>query len=466
MAIKRLRRVADELANADLGDARRSRRLKSLAEAFCERPSGSLPKAMGSDAALEGAYRLLNSAAIESAEILQPHIDATCERAAAAGRFYAVSDTTELRFGGDDRIGLGPLQGGGHGFLAHVCLAVASDGSRMPLGVLGVETIVRPDKPKKRRGTSASRRAGDRESIKWKRVALSAEAAIGRQAEVIHVMDREADIYDLFAELHGRGHRFIIRVGQNRSVLIGDDTTRLFAALEKAQYCFSREVPLSRRKRTSKKHVARAERRALLSVCSARFLLRRPNTADLGLPAELPLNFLHVFEETPPPGEKPVDWKIVTTEPIDTQSQLEAIVDGYRTRWVIEEFFKALKSGCGIEKSQLESVHALLNLLAVKLPVACQLLALRSHAESNADALAAGIFTPLRLEVLRVMSRGRLSQSPTTGEALLAVAALGGHIKNNGPPGWHVLGSGFEDLLRYEAAWVVFTNREARSDQS
>jgi hypothetical protein len=46
-------------------------------------------------------------------------------------------------------------------------------------------------------------------------------------------------------------------------------------------------------------------------------------------------------------------------------------------------------------------------------------------------------------------------------EALLAVAALGGHIKNNGEPGWIVLGRGFETLLTLEQGWKA----AKRSDQ-
>jgi hypothetical protein len=33
---------------------------------------------------------------------------------------------------------------------------------------------------------------------------------------------------------------------------------------------------------------------------------------------------------------------------------------------------------------------------------------------------------------------------------MLAIAALGGHIKNNGDPGWLVLGRGLHDLLLLE----------------
>ena len=36
----------------------------------------------------------------------------------------------------------------------------------------------------------------------------------------------------------------------------------------------------------------------------------------------------------------------LTTEPVATSADIEAVVDMYRTRWLIEECNKALKTGC------------------------------------------------------------------------------------------------------------------------
>jgi hypothetical protein len=71
-----------------------------------------------------------------------------------------------------------------------------------------------------------------------------------------------------------------------------------------------------------------------------------------------------------PKGEQAIEWYLVTNEPIGTTEQVAAIVDAYRARWVIEELFKALKTGCQIEKRQLESYEALRNALALFLPIA------------------------------------------------------------------------------------------------
>ena len=452
MSTRRARSISKELSGAKLGDMRLSARLEAMAEGVMSRPGASLPQQMGDEAGLEGAYRFVNNERVDARAIVAPHIAATAQRVAAVGGAYCISDTTELRFGGEDREGLGPLQGGGQGFHVHLGLAVSKDGSRLPLGLLGLDVLVRPEQPKRRRKTKKSRNAADSESRKWLRVAEAAEEAVDGRAALIHLMDREADIYALLSSFASRGSRFIVRVAQNRNVSGDDeDTVKLFDALDTGVELGERQVPLSRRTRPVKPHPGRAERSARLTFASKQLVVQRPKTAAKTLPESHCFNFVHVYEKHPPKGEAPIDWKLVTSEPISTEQEIESVIDGYRTRWVIEEYNKAIKSGCRIERSQLESLEAIVNLLAIVLPVASQLLALRSLAILNGSALALGALTRTQLEALRLMSKARLGDDPTAQQALLAVAGLGGHLKNNGPPGWLVLHRGFQDLLRYAA---------------
>jgi hypothetical protein len=430
--------------------------VQTVTEHLIDRVGASLPRAMRDGAELEAAYRLLGSEHVLPDAVMAPHIAATVERVVAEQVAYCIMDTTELRFGGDARKGLGPLQGNDRGFLAHFALAVACDGSRLPLGILNLETIVRPEIPKGRRGTKKSRGASDSESLKWSRGVVAAEEAVGGRAQLIHLMDREADIYELLAELTSRSSRFVVRVAQNRVAEDEEGLGKLFDLLQSAGEVFTRDVPLSRRLRATKQHPRRSERRATLSFASRPLTIRRPPSADRKWPAALTLNFVHVFEKQPPAGETAIDWKLVTSEPCETQRKIEAVADAYRTRWVIEELNKALKTGCGIEQCQLESIGAILTLLAMMLPIAVQLLALRSLAEMSKSALALGFLSSTQLRVLRAMSkRVKLGDNPTAEQALLAIAALGGHLKNNGSPGWIVLIRGFQDLLRYVEAWEV-----------
>jgi hypothetical protein len=73
------------------------------------------------------------------------------------------------------------------------------------------------------------------------------------------------------------------------------------------------------------------------------------------LPAELQVNVVHVLEVGAPVGERPIEWLLLTNEPIASREQVAAVIEGYRTRWTIEEYFKALKTGCAFEQRKLES---------------------------------------------------------------------------------------------------------------
>ena len=144
---------------------------------------------------------------------------------------------------------------------------------------------------------------------------------------------------------------------------------------------------------------------------------------------------------------------MLTSLPVDDDDAIAFAVDCYRARWTIEEFFKALKTGCQYERRQLETAHALLNALAILAPIAWRLLLLRHLARSKRPGPATNALTPKQLEVLRAVAKKPLRAKPTARDAMLAVAALGGHIKNNGDPGWLVMGRGMHDLLLLEVGW-------------
>ena len=96
------------------------------------------------------------------------------------------------------------------------------------------------------------------------------------------------------------------------------------------------------------------------------------------------LNVVRVFEPEPPEGVKPIEWLLCTSEPISTSEEVARIIDWYRARWLIEEFFKALKTGCAFEKLRLEKRTSILNAFAIYLPVAWRLLRLRTLARTPA----------------------------------------------------------------------------------
>ena len=187
---------------------------------------------------------------------------------------------------------------------------------------------------------------------------------------------------------------------------------------------------------------------ATLGFSAVTLTILRPDHERDPLPPSLTLNVIRVCEVDAPGDVEPIEWTLMTTEPIDTLDQIATAVDAYRARWVIEEFFKALKTGCAFEKRQLESAHALLNALAIFAPIAWHLLVLRQLGRNDSSLPAASVLNDLQLRILR--RKTKLGEAPTIREAMFAVAQLGGHIKNNGDPGWIVLGRGYEELLILE----------------
>lgn len=447
--------IRGEVDTADFGDKRLSKRLVHLAEQIAKAPDRSFPKAAGSDAALEATYRFLGNETVTPAAVLGPHIRATAYRCANAGAVVVAHDSSEFRFS-TEREGLGRIAGDStHGFLGHFALALAAR-DRAPLGILGIETVFRE------RGTRTLRHRErrpmeDKESRRWADLVRRADEELGNKVSAVHVMDREADGFELLAALAAESRRFVVRLQFDRAADTALGRGRISDVLRGKRTLLTREVTLSARSpkprdppSRAKKHPYRRERPAVLAVSACSITILRPGHLGARVPERLRLNVVRVHEKHVGRGIEPVEWRLVTSEPIETAEDVAAIVDAYRARWVIEEYFRALKQGCAYEKRQLESKHALLNALAIFTPVAWQLLALRQLSRDDADLAADRVLSPLKLTLLQRHPDVRLRRDPTIRDAMLAIAALGGHIKNNGDPGWLVLGRGYEDLLLLE----------------
>lgn len=447
--------VVDEFADADLGDSRLSRRLGLLADRLAARPNESFPKALD-DAELEAAYRFFGNDQVTPEAILAPHFRQSARRAAALPRIIVAHDTTQFEFGGQaKRQGLGHLiRPAAQGFFGHFSLGLSADGARKPLGLLALETVFRLKKAIGHKNWTRNQSLG--ESARWLRGVEAAEELLGGDVQAIHVMDREGDQYALLAALSDAKRPFVIRSFQDRR-LAGEDEMRLRAAACAAKVTLKREVPLSSRPHIKgpkgERHPARRQRIARLSFAATTVELKRTHDARRSKSATLRINVIHVFEKKPPPREPAVEWFLLTNLPIDSDEAITFAVDCYRARWTIEEFFKALKTGCQFEKRQLESAHSLLNALAILAPVAWRLLLLRHLARADKKAPASSALTHKQLEVLSAVAKKPLPKRATARDAMLAVAALGGHIKSNGDPGWLVLGRGMHDLLLLELGW-------------
>lgn len=456
--------VLAEFDGASLGDARLDERLKRIVGLAAADPGQSFPDQMGSVADREALYRFLANPKVTLAGVLNGHVAQAHERMRGRGVVRLVHDTSTFRFLGD-RAGLGVLRGGAKGFLAHVALAVAADETREPLGVLGVHPYIHRDAvahtgmtPSQRVKATQAKSRADKESARWERMALAVSGDLPEGVEALHVMDQEADDYDVLAALHRAGLRYVIRADPMRQTTEGKLGVK--DVLARQPGTVFRTVALTPRSaqkavKTRGRHPERVERLATLHVRWATVTIKRRQYSDTRV-ATLTMQAVHVVEPAPPPGEVPVEWMLVTSEPVQSLEEATAVVDHYRARWIVEEYFKALKTGCAFEKRQLTNMAGLVRALAVFVPLAWRLLLLRHLGRAAVPTPVDHLFDAEQVLLLRKVldHRGyKLPRRPTMRDAMHGIAALGGHIKNNGTPGWLVLGRGLTRFFETEVGW-------------
>ena len=463
-----IQRVADDFDGSDLGDPRRLRRLRRVVGQLAAQPWASIPNAMGSVAALEGAYRFINNPAVTFETLHGSHARATAERCRATKEVLVIHDTTTCEFAHAEPSEVGYLPTGAAGFQLHIALAVDAAQWRRPLGVVSAEILSRAKQSgrgsRKRKVSGAeTSKWKDRESERWWRGVQNASAALDGVAHV-HVADREGDSYELLGAMMMKKMRFVVRNKHDRRARDPESASPKWSTMRElarqAGGSLERDVPLAARKRSNtprdnSTHPPRKGRLARLRFSASAVEIRRPRYLGDPLPETLRLNLVHVIETDPPAGERPVEWNIVTTEPVGTSEQVAHVVDIYRTRWTIEEFNKALKTGCVYEQREFESRAALLVVLALSLPIACELLWLRSRARTEPNAPATDVVSQTQIDVLRAMGSRKLSPSPSAREILLAIAELGGHQRSNGEPGWLILNRGLRKVQDWEGGWTA-----------
>jgi Transposase Tn5 dimerisation domain len=428
------------------------------------RSRSSVPQQTPDPHQAKAFYRFMASEFTTPTRLFSGHLQATLKRCEQQQAILVVQDTSE----GDlshlrATEGLGPIGNGrGRGFFFHTALAVSADEHHQLLGVLHQRTWVRPPgKSKRQRMTAAERkRQPNCESQKWAQTArashdvvvASKEALVRAQAvRLIHVADREGDVYDFFSEIEQMGDSCVIRLVQNRR--LEDEpkegaepelATKLMARVRQSAVVDTTTVSV----RASKQHT---EHEAVVELRACTLTLRPPQ-GNKGSP--LKVNVVEVWEPNPPKGSQPLRWCLLTREPVETKEQVRFVVDSYGARWLIEEFHKGLKTGCGLEERQFKHVDSFLNFLALASVATCSLLALRATARKPHPLPASQVLTEVQLQVLRAL-RPKLPPEPTARDAMRQVAMMGGFLgrASDGEPGWQTMWRGWRELLAAEQGW-------------
>lgn len=466
----------DEFANADLGDERRNRRLSAVVTKLAESPAASLMAANGGWAETMATYRLLNSPEVTPSALLAPHQQAVILRCAHHECVVVAQDTTECDFSGMEKLeGLGPLNDEGRkGFYLHSLFAVSEAG--LPLGIAGATVTIRDKSRFRSSATTRKQRATvDKESQRWVdgylRTQEMARSLPG--CEVVSVSDREGDIYEVFEAWHRAIQdsgsvtaEWIIRCCQDRALtgLVEEGgAAKLFSALESAPLLGAASFEMTARKGTKKvkgSTVAthRSARTVHQEIRVQKITLRPPWRKGRKLP-EVSFQAVLAEECSPPEGEDPVRWLLLTSLEVTTLEDARRILSLYRRRWDIEVFHRVLKTGCRIERIQLKTGHALINAVTIYAVIAWRILYLTHLGRQCPDLPCSCVFEEAEWKsACAVAKRAKEVTEPSLAEFIGIVGKLGGHLgrKGDGPPGPQSIWQGMARVRDFACAWQAF----------
>jgi len=436
----------ENFGGCELGDERRTARVVKLAQQMAEHPDGSTPDQTEHWADLKAAYRLIDREEVTFAAVASPHWELTRRR--ARGTVLVIGDTTELDFGWDRQAsGLGPVgNGSGRGFLLHNALAVDAATSEI-LGLAGQEVLYRRPKPQGENSYRRTQREG-KESEVWARLI----ARIGRPAEgvtYVHVFDRGADNLDVFCQLRQARGEWVIRASHLHRVVdeLTADGPRPRCAL---QTVLDRQPVLGTYELSVRATKEQPARMAKLAVRVAKVFVPPRSKRRTALQRKLQFAGLEQWvvearEIDPPKGVMPVHWVLWSSRPVETFDDAWQILTDYERRWLIEEFHKALKTGCRVEARQHQTAKRLEVMTGLCSVIAVRLVQLKTLARTAPQTPAERGVPRVWLDMLRAL---RKTSIVSVRDFYRHLAGLGGFLmrKGDGEPGWITLWRGTEKL--------------------
>lgn len=443
--------VATELWALELGDARLHRRLHALVADLAAQPAASVAQACGGDwAATKAAYRLWDTPRVAPQAIRDAQQAAAAARCRDHAAVLVLHDTSLFDYRHHPATaGLGPLaHPAQQGFLLHSALAVSPAG--VPLGLLQQTVWTREADETGKRRARRRRATADKESQRWLTALAASEAALPPHVRLITVADREADIFDLFAQPRRRGSDLPVRATHNRAV--DHAAGYLHEAIAQAPILGRHTLEVGPRPEQE-------PRRATLTLQALPLALQpprhHPRRAQL---RPIPVTVVLAEEVDPPAGVTPLRWLLLTTLPAGTAGEAIAVLTHYSRRWLIERYHYVLKSGCRLERLQLQTRARLERALASYSLVAWRLLWLTYQARAEPEGACEAVLARHEWQALAcAIQRGGAPPPapPSLRQALRWIAQLGGFLgrRHDGEPGVKTLWQGWRRLEDLAAAW-------------
>jgi hypothetical protein len=444
--------ATDELRHADLGDRRLNQRLIKIVENLAAHPESSVPQASGTWAETKATYRFWDLKQVTPEAIRRAHTQSTGERVEACSTVLVVQDTTNLDFSHHPATtGLGYLD---HvhmkGLKVHSALAVSGLG--VPLGLVHQEVWTRDYKDLGKKPHRRCREIEEKESQRWLTALQATQEALPDGVRVVTVADQEADIYDLMAAPRRTGHELLIRGCRDRRV--GGEVPYLWDAMRSKAVQGRYTLSLRGKEGSEARDAVLTVRYGTVEIQPPHHHKRRAQLRPIRLSAVL------VEEEGPPPDLEPVCWLLLTTLAVDSLDAAKQVILWYSYRWLIERYHYVFKSGCHIEKLQLETAERIQRALATYCVVAWRLLWLTYEARRRPDVPCNQVLSDEEWHCLFRATHPSSTlpdEPPTLHQAVRWIAQLGGFLgrTRDGEPGVKTIWRGLRRLADIMIGWTI-----------
>lgn len=408
----------------------------------------SLARASNNKAEAKAIYRLIDNEQVTEEVILQAHRKATIQKVKESGEsiVLAIQDTTTLNYSSHIKTeGLGDFGGKprDRGLIVHSSLAVTPQG--IALGLLDQMIWTRNPEERGKRTEKRQKPIEEKESYKWLKSMDNSRAGIPSGIRLVHVGDREADVYEFFEHALANEQDFLVRVVQNRMTT---EAGKLFDQIKQKAPAgqIVVEIPRDTRRNLPK-------REATLDLRYSRVQVKAPaHTPKKGMkkPA-VALSIVYVQEINPPSGVEPIEWYLVTSLEITSLDEAIEKITWYVHRWKIERFHYILKSGCAIEKLQNRKAERLQKLILIYSIISVRILGMtylaRQFPEEPCTLYLEEEEWSVLYRIVHQTSTVPLTP-PTIKEAVTSIAKLGGFLgrKGDGEPGVKVIWQGLCEL--------------------
>lgn len=449
----------NNFAGAEMSDLRRLDRVVTIAEAMAASPGKTIPDMFASTYDVKAAYVLFKHDEATPSNLQSGHRDLVREQMEDKGVYLLIEDTTDMSWSGKQPIpGLGPISNGKdgmQGFHLHSVLAVRwpqqacakQENQRVAVEVIGLRHQKYYVRKQRASGTpmpsSQQRKKRERESQRWEESSWEIGEA-PESVRYVRVADREADIYEYLLSCQQLQHGFVIRACTDRA-LQNDETGKREGSLfeEARKVAKLGEFDLELRARPKQ-----GARTARLKVSAREVLISSPWRPGKSPGTQPPIEctVVRVWEDDSGEGAEKIEWILLCEGKVEEfECAIERVLQ-YSTRWLIEEYHKALKTGLRAEALQLETAERLFAAIAIKSIVALRLIDLKERLRFNAEEAAeeSGL-DEMELAVLRARTNRSIKK---VKDVALAIGRMGGHMnrKGDGMPGWQTLWRGMERL--------------------